>query len=329
MVPPRDHFLLLTQTSLETSRTSPTPMQTNRNASGAPGAAHEDVWGEVTVRLDLDSKCGIRATCAIRSNELTICKAQDENAVLARVPLSELQVTLWPHRQEVFGLSSGCNADDDVDDIVCCADSEDIRNEWLAVFKRLGIDVATKLGADDEEYVDAWLAGIKIHGDALKARLAHKLHRLEEQQARARRAEHGGVPALLCDSADEKDLKRLVVVEASVQSGTHLEIRREGVLCARVALAVMRTSCTSSDRVFVFAPLEDPKLRLLLRFEDGASFSEFVDQLPAELANQRLSPPCIPQPSAIGRAHAVCAANPGSRESGARHRASAGEGVLA
>jgi hypothetical protein len=304
-------------------------MPTTRDAA-APAcarAAHEEARGEVTLRLDLDSECGIRATCAIRSNELTISKTHDERAVLARVPLSELQVTLWHHRQELFGLASSCNAVDD--DIVCCADSEDIRNEWLAVFKRLGIDVATKLGADDEEYVDAWLAGIKIHGDALKARLAHKLHRLEEQQARARRAEHGGVPALLCDSADEKDLKRLVVVEASVQSGTHLEIRREGVLCASVALAVMCTSCTSSDRVFVFAPLEDLKLRLLLRFEDGASFSEFVDQLPAELANQRLSPPCIPQPSAIGRAQAVCAANPGSRESGARHKASVGEGVLA
>ena len=267
-------------------------MPTTRDAA-APAcarAAHEEARGEVTLRLDLDSECGIRATCAIRSNELTICKAQDENAVLARVPLSELQVTLWPHRQEVFGLSSGCNADDDVDDIVCCADSEDIRNEWLAVFKRLGIDVATKLGADDEEYVDAWLAGIKIHGDALKARLAHKLHRLEEQQARARRAEHGGVPALLCDSADEKDLKRLVVVEASVQSGTHLEIRREGVLCASVAFAVMRTSCISRDRVFAFAPQNDPKLGLLLHFEDGASFSEFLDQLPAKLANQRRSP---------------------------------------
>ncbi len=266
-------------------------MPTNRDASAAPVAAHEEVWGEVTLRLDLDSKRGIRATCAIRSNELTICKTQDEKAVLARVPLSELQVTLWPHRQEVFGLSSGCSADDD--DIVCCADSEDIRNEWLTVFQRLGIDVATKLlSADDEEYVDSWLAGINIHGDALKARLAHKLRRLEEQQARARRAEHRAVPALLCDSADEKDPKRRVEVEASVQGGTHLEVRREGVLCASVALAVMRTSCTS-DCVFVFAPHEDPELRLLLRFEDGARFSEFVDQLPVELANQRLSPPCI------------------------------------
>ena len=124
--------------------------------------------GEVTVRLDLDSECGIRAMCAIRSNQLTICKTQDDNAVFARVPLSELQVTLWPHRQELFGLASGCcNVDDD---IVCCVDSEDIWNEWLAVFQRLGIDVATKLGADDEEHVDSWLSGVEINGDALKAR---------------------------------------------------------------------------------------------------------------------------------------------------------------
>jgi hypothetical protein len=241
----------------------------------------------VTLRLDLDSECGIRATCAIRSNELTISKTHDERAVLARVPLSELQVTLWHHRQELFGLASSCNA---VDDIVCCADSEDIRNEWLAVFQRLGIDVATKLGADDEEYLDSWLAGIEINGDALKARLAHKLRTLEEQQARARRVEHRAVPALLCDSADEKGMKCRVVVEASVQGGTHLEIRREGVLCASVAFAVMRTSCISRDRVFAFAPQNDPKLGLLLHFEDGASFSEFLDQLPAKLANQRRSP---------------------------------------
>ena len=265
-------------------------MPTTRDAA-APAcarAAHEEARGEVTLRLDLDSECGIRATCAIRSNELTICKTNDDKAVLARVPLSELQVTLWPHRQELFGLASSCNAVDD--DIVCCADSEDIRNEWLAVFQRLGIDVATKLGADDEEYVDSWFAGIKVNGDALKARLAHKLQRLEEQQARTRRAEHRAVPALLCDSADEKGLKCHVEVEASVQDGTHLEIRREGVLCASVAFAVMRTSCISRDRVFAFAPQNDPKLGLLLHFEDGASFSEFLDQLPAKLANQRRSP---------------------------------------
>ena len=265
-------------------------MPTTRDAA-APAcarAAHEEARGEVTLRLDLDSECGIRATCAIRSNELTISKTHDERAVLARVPLSELQVTLWHHRQELFGLASSCNAVDD--DIVCCADSEDIRNEWLAVFQRLGIDVATKLGADDKEYLDSWLAGIEINGAALKARLAHKLRSLEEQQARARRAEYRAVPALLCDSADEKGPKCRVVVEASVQGGTHLEIRREGVLCASVAFAVMRTSCISRDRVFAFAPQNDPKLGLLLHFEDGASFSEFLDQLPAKLANQRRSP---------------------------------------
>ena len=142
-----------------------------RRDAAAPAlacAAHEEARSEVTVRLDLDSERGLRATCAIRSNELTICKTQDDKAVLARVPLSELQVTLWPHRQELFGLTSGCNVDDD---IVCCADSEDIRNEWLAVFQRLGIDVATKLGAYDEEHLCACFTGVEIHGDALKARL--------------------------------------------------------------------------------------------------------------------------------------------------------------
>jgi hypothetical protein len=117
-------------------------------------------------------------------------------------------------------------------------DSEDIRNEWIAVFRRLGIDVAKKLGASEEEYLDAWFAGIEIHGDALKARLARKVRRLEEQQARARRAEHCAVPALLCDTADQKGLKRSLAVEASVTGDMHLEsleIRRGGVLEVRRA----------------------------------------------------------------------------------------------
>jgi len=83
-----------------------------------------------------------------------------------------------------------------------------------------------------------------------------------------------------------------VVVEASVQGGTHLEIRREGVLCASVAFDAMRTSCISGERVFGFAPHEDPKLGLLLHFEDGASFSEFLDQLPAGC-----------QPTSLARMH--------------------------
>ena len=49
---------------------------------------------------------------------------------------------------------------------------------------RLGIDVATKLGADNEEHVDLC---IDIHGDrdALKARQAHKLRRPGEEEARS------------------------------------------------------------------------------------------------------------------------------------------------
>ena len=76
-----------------------------------------------------------------------------------------------------LGLAFGCNA---VANIVCCADSEDIQNEWLDAFHRLGIDVATKLGADDEEYVDSC---IEIYGDALKDRLEHKIQRLDEEHA--------------------------------------------------------------------------------------------------------------------------------------------------
>jgi hypothetical protein len=140
-------------------------------------------------------------------------------------------------------------------------DSEDIRNEWIAVFRRLGIDVAKKLGASEEEYLDAWFAGIEIHGDALKARLARKVRRLEEQQARARRAEHCAVPALLCDTADQKGLKRSLAVEASVTGDMHLEIRRGGVLDVSVAFAKLRISRISrADRVFGFVPHEQAEL---------------------------------------------------------------------
>ena len=155
----------------------------------ARAAEHEEAQGKVTVRLDPDSEHGVRMTCVIRSNKLKLFKTK--KAVWARVPLDELQVTVWPHRSDLFGLASGFEADD----IVCCADSEDIRNEWLAFFQRLGIDVATKLGADDELYVLSWFVGVEIHGDALKSRLACTLRRLEEQQARMSDAEHLAVPA--------------------------------------------------------------------------------------------------------------------------------------
>ena len=48
------------------------PMRRDAAAPALACAAHEEARSEVTVRLDLDSERGLRATCAIRSNELTI-----------------------------------------------------------------------------------------------------------------------------------------------------------------------------------------------------------------------------------------------------------------
>ena len=215
---------------------------------------YEEFRGEVTVSLDTDSEHGMRVTCAIRSNKLTIFKTKDEKAFFARIPLGKLQVTTWPHRKYLFCLLSACAAGDD---IVCCADSEDIRNEWLAVFRRLDVNIVTMLGADEEEHFRARFTGIEIHGDALKARLARKLLRLEKQQARSWRAEHRPVAAILCDTADEKGLKRGLLVEVSVTDDTHLEIRRGGVLDVSVAFAQLRISRISrADRVFGFVPHE-------------------------------------------------------------------------
>ena len=59
------------------------------------------------------------------------------------LPLDKLQVTVWPNRPNLFGLVSDCN------NVVCCTDSEDIQNEWQAVFQQLGVDVATKLPEAD------------------------------------------------------------------------------------------------------------------------------------------------------------------------------------
>jgi hypothetical protein len=231
------------------------PRSHDATAPSRACATYAEVRGEVTVRLDPDSERGMRVTCAIRSNKLTIFKTKDEKALFARMPLGELQVTMWPHRKDLFFLASVCDAGDH---IVCCADSEHIRNEWLAVFRRLGIDVATKLGDEDEEYLRARFTGVEIHGDALKARLLRKVRRLEEQQARAWRAEHRAVPAILCDTGW---LKRGLSVEASVTDGTHLEIRRGGVLDVSMALAELRISRISrADRVFGFVPHEHAEL---------------------------------------------------------------------
>ena len=104
----------------------------------------------------------------------------------------------------------------------------------------------------------AHFTGVEINGDALKARLLRKVRRLEEQQARAWRPEHRAVPAILCDTGW---LKRCLSVEASVTDGTHLEIRRGGVLDVSMALAELRISRISrADRVFGFVPHEHAEL---------------------------------------------------------------------
>ena len=206
---PMPTALLLRQSSPNPVKLSKTALSASSSSAVPPGftapvfdaaaslpntpRGAEKVRGEVTVRLNPDSERGMRVTCAIHSNKLTIFETKDEKAVLARVALGELQVTVWPQSPDMFGLASVCKA---VDNIVCCADSEHIRNEWLDVFHRMGIDIASKLGADDEDH--------------------HQYD--EEQQARSRRAEHCAVPATLCDTADEKGLKRGVAACTSART---------------------------------------------------------------------------------------------------------------
>ena len=83
----------------------------------ARAADYEEVQGEVTVRLDPGSEHGVRVTCVIRSNKLMLFKTKHKKAVFARVPLDELQVTVWLHCSDLFGLASGFEAHD----IVLCA----------------------------------------------------------------------------------------------------------------------------------------------------------------------------------------------------------------
>ena len=145
-------------------------MQLSRDAAATlrACATYGEFRGEVTVLLDPDSERGMRVTCAISSNKLTIFKTKDKKAFFASIPLGKLQVTMWPHHKDLFCLASACDA---ADNIVCGVNSEDILNEWLAVFRRLDIDVATKLGAYDEEHLCVCFTVVEIHGDALKARL--------------------------------------------------------------------------------------------------------------------------------------------------------------
>jgi hypothetical protein len=79
------------------------------------------------------------------------------------------------------------------------------------------------------------LSGVEIYGDSLKARLSPKLRTLEEQQSQACHSENLAVPAILCDTDDEKGLNRGLSVESCVTGDTHLEIRRWGVLDVRSA----------------------------------------------------------------------------------------------
>lgn len=144
--------------------------------------------------------------------------------------------------------------------------------------------------------------------DTLKARLARKLRRLEEElrrsehhEPRSRRAENHpvrAVPSLMYVNADKEGLKRGVAVEVSVQGGTHLEIRRNSILRASVSLKMLLISRASrADRVVSLEARENPESSMHLHFQDDASFSEFWDQVPSagkEREDKKVGAACRP-----------------------------------
>lgn len=126
-------------------------------ASGAQRNAEEwpadlEARGEITLKASANHGGTIRAVCSVRHGVLTLTEAQPANrdssgsgsksrilaAVLAQVPTADLAVGLRTGRANSFTLAT-LHADNMYDEIHCLADDEVTRDEWIAVFRQMGV----------------------------------------------------------------------------------------------------------------------------------------------------------------------------------------------
>ena len=116
----------------------------------AARAIRREARGRLTLKASADHPGAVRAVCCIEHRVLTLRKASRDTCsdeiqrispvVLAEVPLELLAVRLQRGRSDMFTIATH-HTNRLYDEIYCFADDKAERDEWIAVFRRMGVTI--------------------------------------------------------------------------------------------------------------------------------------------------------------------------------------------
>ena len=112
--------------------------------------SYREARGRLTLKASADHPGAVRAVCSIEHRVLTLSKASRDTCgdgsqhispvVLAQVPLEELAVRLQRGRADMFTIATR-HENRLYDEIYCFADDQAERDEWIAVFRQMGVSI--------------------------------------------------------------------------------------------------------------------------------------------------------------------------------------------
>jgi hypothetical protein len=112
--------------------------------------SYREARGRLTLKASADHPGAVRAVCSIEHRVLTLSKASRDTCgdgsqhispvVLAQVPLEELAVRLQRGRADMFTIATR-HKNRLYDEIYCFADDQAERDEWIAVFRQMGVSI--------------------------------------------------------------------------------------------------------------------------------------------------------------------------------------------
>ena len=109
--------------------------------------------GMLTLGLHADQPSGATALCIVKNKVLMLVlktapkafseetEIENNEKVLARIPVSSLQVTLSPGKTNLFQV----NTKGHDDGVFCFAKDQTDRNKWIAVFRRMEVAIFADL----------------------------------------------------------------------------------------------------------------------------------------------------------------------------------------
>jgi hypothetical protein len=101
--------------------------------------AHRQVCGRLTLKASVDHSKAVRAVCSISGGVLSI-RIASSKAVVAQVPVEELAVGLQTGHTQMFTVAT-FQKNRMHDEIYCFADDKVKFNQWIDVFRRMGVPV--------------------------------------------------------------------------------------------------------------------------------------------------------------------------------------------